>query len=617
MSKYLNLVRNANEKQREAILERTGHCIVKAGPGTGKTRTLVLKAATLLYEHVFPPRGIACVTYTQAMAYELREKLGELGVVPQQNVFIGTLHGFCLTYILLPFARIYGYPLPDPIRVMAEADQAKLYEKLWFSFHPRINISDYKPEYIDGVLVERLPIIFQKYRRTQLDGIQSEGFNQHVTELVNQYETALIEKGLVDFDLIIKWAMEIVESKKYVRQALEAKFPWLLVDEYQDVGLPLHRMVKSLTQSTEMKLFAIGDPNQCIYGFSGASPDYLNELCNMPATYGKHISLEINYRSRPAILSSASIVAPEPVVLEANRDDSPGIVKILAGNRLLDILDTAINKAKIPYNRIMVLNRTRVGCRSLVQQIQGSRPDIPIFNSAQEVFDYRRPLLDWLGKLMLFVLQDQGRPDIRFQELCVFWQALQKTHGASNYDAASLRMRLSLFNAVENSKEYTIDANSWLAYIKESLALETLLDSYALRSPDEVSEFQKLENATETEGVFSELSLFDIQDRIHRKNRVYIGTLHSSKGQENTTVIIANAENLNAYDEDRQDQYRRLFYVGITRAKDHLFITRNRFTYLANELEKGLLTNRLSPGQATSGQSISKPTSTNKENATG
>ena len=98
MSKYLDLVKNANKKQQEAILERPEHCIVKAGPGTGKTRTLILKAATLLYEHVFPPRGIACVTYTQSMAYELREKLSELtpfGPDTFPTFFIDVVQEYC------------------------------------------------------------------------------------------------------------------------------------------------------------------------------------------------------------------------------------------------------------------------------------------------------------------------------------------------------------------------------------------------------------------------------------------------------------------------------------------------------------------------------------------
>lgn len=590
MSKYLEWLEEANEQQRYAILEKTGHCVVRAGPGTGKTRTLVLKAAKLLYDEIFPPRGLACVTYTQAMAMELRQRLRELGISPQQHVFIGTLHGFCLTYILLPFAKLFNYPLPDPIRIISAKEQTDIYEQLWEQFAFKPLLVGYEPEYRDDERVDRLPISFQKYRRTHLDGPQSEEANPYVEHLLEQYEMALQQRNCIDFDLQVKWSMQLVEREEYIQKALEAKFPWLLVDEYQDVGLPLHRMVKALTQKANIKLFAIGDTNQCIYGFSGANPDYLKELCTASDIYGDHIALTKNYRSCERILRAAEILASEPIQLEPTREDGDGVVIVFETDRLLDILRTLTQQANIPPGEIMILHRWRRGCQEIIQRVQESDLDIPCFNASQELYDYRRPLLDWLGKMITYVLHEAGDPEIRFQDLCSFWQMLLNSSGLSNYDSTSLKYRIAFFNALNAARQRDDIAFIWLEFINDSLALEHLLSSYERKAPDEVEEYRKFKAALHPEGSLGGLSLQGINDRVQRRNRVYIGTLHSSKGQENRTVIITDAESLNVggNDVERQDENQRLFYVGITRAKDQVYITQNRFAYLAHQLRQGL-----------------------------
>lgn len=119
---------------------------------------------------------------------------------------------------------------------------------MWEQIAFKALLVGYEPEYRDGERADRLPISFQKYRRTHFDGPQSETANPYAENLLDQYETALQQRNCIDFDLQVKWSMQLVEREEYVQRALEAKFPWMLVDEYQDVGLPLHRMVKALTQ---------------------------------------------------------------------------------------------------------------------------------------------------------------------------------------------------------------------------------------------------------------------------------------------------------------------------------------------------------------------------------
>jgi DNA helicase-2/ATP-dependent DNA helicase PcrA len=100
-----------------AAYDSTGHCVVLAGPGSGKTKTLVLKLARILAQDVEMPRGAACITYSQECARELARRPEDLGLREAGNLFIGTVHGFCLRHLVMPYARLAGLAVPDPIAV--------------------------------------------------------------------------------------------------------------------------------------------------------------------------------------------------------------------------------------------------------------------------------------------------------------------------------------------------------------------------------------------------------------------------------------------------------------------------------------------------------------------
>src|SRR5580704_15641197 len=102
---------------QQAAYNSTGHCVVLAGPGSGKTKTLVLKLARILAKDVETPRGAACITYSQECARELARRLEDLGLREAGNLFIGTVHGFCLRHLVMPYARLARMAVPDPIAV--------------------------------------------------------------------------------------------------------------------------------------------------------------------------------------------------------------------------------------------------------------------------------------------------------------------------------------------------------------------------------------------------------------------------------------------------------------------------------------------------------------------
>jgi DNA helicase II / ATP-dependent DNA helicase PcrA len=464
------------DKGQCEAFNRSGHCVVVAGPGAGKTRILVLKAAKLLYEDVYQPRGIACVTYAHAMAEELRRQLESLGVTSESNnVFIGTLHSFCFSNVLVPFGKNYGIPVPNPLRIASDRRQASIYVEIWRSLdHEQQNkLPMPERDKTTGELQPRLPVDFQRYRRTHLDVYQSDENDKDFDVVVEKYENVLLGSGLIDFDLATKWAVQLVEQQEFVRRALEAKYPWLLVDEYQDLGLALHRIVKSLTSQTSMKLFASGDPNQCIYNFSGASPDYFSELEKSVDLYGQPVRLNVNYRSLPEIIRNASKIPPIASRQQPHRSDGRGLFKILKSDqqliKLVDILRKLEQHRSVKPHEILILGRYNKNCRDIVNAIKEEYPEMPISKSSSQIYDSRKSLLEWIEKLVQYT---EKCGDVRFNDLLGFWAKLHRSNNVSENDVLSLENRLRLFAALERAEQYSKSAFEWLTSFVSNSGLE-------------------------------------------------------------------------------------------------------------------------------------------------
>src|SRR5712692_9993344 len=122
--------------------ESRGHCVILAGPGSGKTKTLTVKMARMLHEDIHPPRGIACITYNSECVRELKYRLDQLGVEESGSVFIGTVHSFCLRNVVLPYAQLGGLGLPKDIAVASVSEQDLAFEQ---ALGEEIGASEYPP----------------------------------------------------------------------------------------------------------------------------------------------------------------------------------------------------------------------------------------------------------------------------------------------------------------------------------------------------------------------------------------------------------------------------------------------------------------------------------------
>jgi DNA helicase II / ATP-dependent DNA helicase PcrA len=281
---------------QQAAYDSLGHCVVLAGPGSGKTKTLVLKLARILAEDVRAPRGVACITYSQECARELTRRLEGLGLGAAPNLFVGTVHGFCLRHILMPYARLAGLDAPYPLTLATTRQVETTFKRV--------------AERLLGIGQPYKLNDMGRYRRVHLDRDAPDwNADPDLARIAERYEGVLRRAGIVDFDDLVIYGNQLVANHDWVLSAIAARWPVLAVDEYQDLGLPLHRIVKRLAFDGGVRLFAVGDADQSIYGFAGADGALLLELAERDDV--EAVRLRFNYRSAGRIIRASELALGE------------------------------------------------------------------------------------------------------------------------------------------------------------------------------------------------------------------------------------------------------------------------------------------------------------------
>jgi DNA helicase-2/ATP-dependent DNA helicase PcrA len=549
-----------NTKQKVAV-EEAGNTVVFAGPGSGKTATLVLKAAYLLAQIIPPPRGLACITYNNEAASEFRNRLEGLGVRASGRVFLGTLHSFCLNCIIRPFS-----PLVDPgtsdIEVITDPRASEFLKSAANKVGPDLHPFDLKE-------------MITKLRSRMACQEDYSGFADSDLKILQLYQQALKSESLVDFEGIVEQALEIIRENAWVRDFLAARFPWVLVDEYQDLGGPLHKIIEELVAGG-VRIFAVGDPDQCIYDFTGAEPSYFLELTTRKDF--ETVRLNLNYRSgKKLIAASQAALAesdprdykPDPARTDegeilffkgASTDEHPNII-------VNQVIPELIARS-LRYEDIAVFYKRKN--RFFSELIQAfDKAKIPYFLEKNDKYPKTR-LTRWLQQIIEagLELEHEGASTLDLDELERAYDAMLIE--ADGSVASPLESRVALFRAITSVR----DPQEPLADIFKRL--DTLLDiSRLMQNPQDLygdrDTWAFLSTSAQGGKPLDGYTAEDFSMEGKKQGKLTLTTNHSSKGRQFGAVVIPELVNEvfpeRPWDPKKLRWERRLFYVAFTRAK--------------------------------------------------
>lgn len=556
-----------NEEQKQAATSLTGPTIILAGPGTGKTKTLVSRLVYLLSEGTVDPSRVAALTFTQRAAAEMKQRLHALlgESLPDPGPFIGTFHA--LSYQLL--ARGQSAP-----RLASEVGRRKIIRSIL------------KENFADDT---SLPSDVRKLS-LQLSLLKSKPSNFTEDESLRRfrmhYDTALAELGLKDFDDIL------LESLDYTIKEGVALFDYLLIDEFQDTNDVQYQLAKSLIDSSN--IFVIGDPYQSIYAWRGA---HTASFARFRKDFPEHteITLLSNYRSAGEVLKISQALFPKTVVLQS-KNQLRGSVKLISTwneytesewvtdelQRLMGALDLHHGQAAPPtseqnvrFSDIAILYRIHMVGRILEREL--IKRNIP-YQVVGEVSVYEQPAVATL--ITCLKLINLYRSGGNASEIDLLWQDLADNEYIEEV-LADLRLLLPSLASTDHqlaelTKEIliTFDWPNLLGRQQQNF-LEQFLNM--------LWRFDGKEGLTHLINYLTDLESRDYYDE--HSDKVTLLTMHAAKGLEFEHVVICGFEEglipylKSSKDNEDIEEEKRLLYVALTRAKRNLYLTYPRWRF--------------------------------------
>ena len=589
-----------NEKQQEAVLHKEGPCLVIAGAGSGKTKVLTTRIANLIESGV-PSYQILAITFTNKAAKEMKERIASL--TSFNDAFVGTFHSFGMRIIrenveALNMKRNFTIlDSDDVISLIKRILKEKGYEpKVVSPYFVRSKISFIKNEMLTTYEIE-------KYFNDDLEKI--------AYEVYLEYNNILQKNNSVDFDDLLRLPVLLFERRPDILEIYQNRYRYILIDEYQDTNEVQYKMVKLLAKKRR-NLFVVGDPDQSIYQFRGANyKNILNFEKDYPDT--KVISLEDNYRSTKMILDAANdVIRNNQNRKEKNLKSHHGDGAKIKYMRAMDekeeghfIIKEIKKLLEEGYSKkdMAVFYRTNAQSRSLEEQFLKS--NIPYKVDGRIYFYSRKEIKDLISYLKLIL---NPKDDISLRRVINTPKRGIGDASIARLENIAEEKKTSMFEAIEGGKELIFkELIKTLQKDAESLSLTELVEDVLTKSGlkqeleneksleadlrlDNLNEFKSITANYEKEtgsvdlGDFlEEISLVsDIEEHKEDKDVVTLMTLHSAKGLEFPIVFLTGMEEElfphqnSLAEKDGLEEERRLCYVGITRAKERLYLTNAR-----------------------------------------
>ena len=607
-----DLIEGLNDKQKEAVLNTDGPCLVIAGAGSGKTKVLTHKIAYLMAEKYVKPWNILAITFTNKAANEMKERVENLVGEAAKDMWIGTFHSICVR-ILRKYIDRLGFDhsflifdTSDQRTLIKECMKTlKIDDKMFTDRSILSEISNGKNEMLE-------PKAYQvKYAGDYRKEI--------IGKVYELYQHRLKENNAIDFDDIINYTIKILQENEDALEYYTNKFQYILVDEYQDTNKAQFTLITILA-SKYGNITVVGDNDQGIYSFRGADiSNILNFEKDFPGA--KLIKLEQNYRCTGNILKAANSVIKhnenkyEKKLWTENDEGSLPVIhksddEYDEGRYIVEEINHLRREEYFKYSDFAVLYRMNSQSRAIEEILR--REGVPYkivgglkFYERKEIKDiisYLRLIYNFSDNISLRRIINEPKRGIGKTSIDNISEISEKT-GLSMFDVIKHADEYGLNRVKANADEFVktieelrgkIEDLSISELIKETLdktgyvkALEQENTTEAETRIENLEEFLTVAIEFEEEEAENTLADFlegitlssDIDGMEDSEDSVTLMTLHSAKGLEFPVVFLVGMEegifpgNKSIGEPKELEEERRLFYVGITRAKQYLYLT--------------------------------------------
>ena len=605
-------LKELNDKQYEAVVKTEGPCLVIAGAGSGKTKVLTYKIAYLMSEKNVLPWNIIAITFTNKAANEMKERIADLVGDVARDLWMGTFHSICVR-ILRKFIDRIGFD--SSFIIFDTSDQKTLVKQCM----KELQIDD-KTFSDRGILSEISNAKNEMLEPEQYTMRAGTDFRKgKIATVYELYQKKLKENNAIDFDDIINYTIRILLENPDVLEYYANKFKYVLVDEYQDTNKSQFTLI-TLFASIHGNITVVGDNDQSVYSFRGADiTNILNFEKDFPGT--QIIKLEQNYRCTGNILKIANeVIKNNEVKYEKNlwtENEEGELPKVyLADNEydegtyIVEQIEHLKRNQYYKYSDFAVLYRMNTQSRAIEDILR--RENVPYRIIGGLKFYERKEIKDIIAYLRL--IQNTSDNLSLNRIINEPKRGIGKT-SLENIAEIAIQYNISMYEVIKNANQYGlnrvylnsrefIDTMEVLISKKDELSISKLIEltlnktgyTKALENENTVEADNRIANleefltvAIEFEEEFADNKLSDFLEGItlssdldnseEEVDSVTLMTLHSAKGLEFPVVFLVGMEEgifpgYQSIQEPKElEEERRLCYVGITRAKENLFLT--------------------------------------------
>ena len=603
------LLKELNPRQKEAVMETEGPCLVIAGAGSGKTKVLTYKISYLMKEKGVKPWNILAITFTNKAANEMKERVNALVGDAINDIWLGTFHSICVR-ILRKFIDRIGYE--QSFAIFDTTDQKTLIKNCM----KELNI-DPKLFTDRSILSEISNAKNDMLTPEKYEEIANGDYRKEVTSKVYYlYQKKLRENNAIDFDDIINFTINILTDNADVLDYYSNKFKYILVDEYQDTNKSQFMLI-SLLASRFGNITVVGDNDQSIYRFRGADiTNILNFEKDFPGS--KIVKLEQNYRCTGNILKAANAVIKhnqnkyeKKLWTENEEGNLPYIYCGEDEYGEASFIVEEINKLRreeyFKYSDYVVLYRMNSQSRAIEDILR--REDIPYKIVGGLKFYERKEIKDIIAYLRLIA---NPADNLSLERIINEPKRGVGKTSIENVEKISVELGISMYQVIKEADKYIPriynNTREFIKLIEELRSLDVPISELikqtlnksgytdSLKNENTVEAESRIENLEEFLTVAMEfekeeadnslpefletISLSSDTDNLEETdNMVTLMTLHSAKGLEYPVVFLVGMEDgifpghKSIDNPEDIEEERRLFYVGITRAKQYLFLT--------------------------------------------